>query len=477
MLTQEDRDRRIGELRHETIRLAGYERLTAAQEARSREAHAELYKLEREDALAQVVAGRSKTATVMSGGDDYGVPPRTPARAGKFTGDPWAEPVAELRAGVKPGVLRGQALTAIERCEALPDAVRQRVTVDVEADDDPAAGLARATVELSQPAYRSAFLRWLADPQHGHYEWSPEERAAVRRVSTLSRAMSLGVPGAGGYLVPYELDPAILISSAGSASPMRQVARVTTTASSEKRFVTSAGVTASWDAELAEVGDDSPSLLNPAVTVHKGAAFVPVSIELFEDSADLGQQIGALFTDAKAQLEAAAFTLGTGTGQPRGVITAVSAVPGSVLATGTNALAAADVFANQAALPARWRPRARFMCNLSVLNGFRQLPVAAGLNDSLVDDSGPVPRMAGWQVVENSHMDGALTATSPDYALLSGDFTQYAIVDRIGTTVEVIPHLMGPGRTPIGARGFYMHWRTGADVLIPDAFRLTNYSG
>jgi HK97 family phage major capsid protein len=263
---------------------------------------------------------------------------------------------------------------------------------------------------------------------------------------------------------------------AGALDPMREVARVERTAQNEKRFVTPLGVTASWDAESAEVSDDTPTLLQPTITSYKGQAFVPVSFELFEDS-DIAAQVGALFTDAKQVLEAAAFTTGTGTGQPRGIITALVAAGGSVvIATATNVLAQGDLYANQAALPARWRPRARWMMNLSIINGYRQLPQAAGLNYSVVNDDGERPKALSWEIRENSNMDGTLTAAAADYTVLSGDFQQYAIVDRIGTTIELIPHLLGPNRRPTGERGFYMHFRTGGDVLIADAFRLTNHS-
>src|SRR5215207_10487274 len=81
-----------------------------------------------------------------------------------------------------------------------------------------------------------------------------------------------------------------------------------------------------------------------------------------------------------------------------------------------------------------------------------------------------------WPVYENSNMDGTLTGAAADYLVLSGDFQQFAIVDRIGTSVELVPHIMGANRRPIGARGFYMHWRTGSGVLVSDAFRLSNFS-
>jgi HK97 family phage major capsid protein len=116
------------------------------------------------------------------------------------------------------------------------------------------------------------------------------------------------------------------------------------------------------------------------------------------------------------------------------------------------------------------------MMNLSIINGFRQLPQATGLNYSVIDDSGPRPEALGWEVFENSSMDSTLTGAAADYLVLSGDFQQFAIVDRLGTSIEVVPHLFGANQRPTGQRGFYMHYRTGSQVLIADAFRLSNYS-
>jgi predicted phage gp36 major capsid-like protein len=59
--------------------------------------------------------------------------------------------------------------------------------------------------------------------------------------------------------------------------------------------------------------------------------------------------------------------------------------------------------------------------------------------------------------------------------VLSGDFQQFAIVDRLGTTIEIVPQLLGTAHRPTGQRGFLMHYRSSSDVLIPDAFRLSNF--
>jgi HK97 family phage major capsid protein len=378
-----------------------------------------------------------------------------------------------------PAHVRGSreaALRANERAEFLPEKSREHMERELRDDDDPEARLARYTVALADRDYLRAFARWMNDPVSGPHTWSPEERKAVRGVQWLSRSMNLGTGGAGGFLVPYELDPSILIASTGYQDPMRAISRVATTAYNEKRFVTSVGVTSHWYAEEAQVSDDSPALLQPAIICRKAMAWVPVSYELYEDS-DIAQQIGNVFADSKSAEEARVFTLGNGTTEPKGVITAISAVGGSVIATGTNTVAVADAYNNQNALPPRWRSNAKFAANLSIINAFRQLPQATGLNYSIVNDDSSPPTMLGWQLRENSNMDGTLTVSAADYGLLSGDFQQYAIVDRVGTNIEFVPVIVGANQRPTGQRGFLMHWRVGADALIPDAFRLTNWSG
>jgi predicted phage gp36 major capsid-like protein len=54
----------------------------------------------------------------------------------------------------------------------------------------------------------------------------------------------------------------------------------------------------------------------------------------------------------------------------------------------------------------------------------------------------------------------------------SNTWSKYGIVDRLGTTIELIPHLFGASnRFPTGQRGLYVYGRTGAGVLAVNAFR------
>ena len=365
-----------------------------------------------------------------------------------------------------------RALRCNERAEFLPEAARAHMERMLRTDNDPHQGLAKYTQVASDRAYFRAFSAVLNDPVSGSHTWTPAEREAVREVNKLRTTLALG--GTGSYLVPYEIDPQITVT-ASYKDPLREISRVETTAQNSKRYVTSAGSTSSWDPESTEVSDDTPVLAEVPITCKKAMTFAAVTFEVYEDS-DIAQQIAQVFAESKAAHESLSFTLTQSNG-PVGLVSAIVAAGGtSVLATGSNVLAGSDVLLNDAALPARWRSNASWMAHQSIINGYRGIIKGTGLTESIVDDSSFPPRLLNRPLYENSNMDGTLTGAAADYTLLHGDFSQYVIQDRVGTSIELVPHLLGATRRPSGERGFLQHWRVGADVLVPGAFVLTNHS-
>lgn len=85
-------------------------------------------------------------------------------------------------------------------------------------------------------------------------------------------------------------------------------------------------MTAEWLAEAAEAADASPTLASPSIPNYKASAFVPFSYEIADDGLNFLEELGKLLADGYEQLCAAAFTTGSGSGQPTGIITAL-AVP------------------------------------------------------------------------------------------------------------------------------------------------------
>src|SRR5258706_15591412 len=89
----------------------------------------------------------------------------------------------------------------------------------------------------------------------------------------------------GGYLVPFTLDPTIILTNAGSANPYRQISNVKRTATNTWNGVPSTGMNAAWLAEAGVGADASPTLSNIAITPQKGSAWGFGSFENLEDPA------------------------------------------------------------------------------------------------------------------------------------------------------------------------------------------------
>lgn len=331
--------------------------------------------------------------------------------------------------------------------------------------------MARYVTDSGSDAYRSAFGKLLL---HGEaragLEWTAAERDAYNRVSRLKseRGASL-TDSAGGFLVPYEVDFNVNITSAGSISPLLEIARVQQTISDIWHGISSVGVQASWDAEASEVSDDSPPFAEPAIPAYKAACFVPFSIELESDATALLGQVTKLMTDGMTQLLNTALTTGSGTGSPTGIVTALTG-GSSVVDTATAAtLAAEDVYALQSSAAPRFQQNASWVANLAILNALRQMETSNGaLKFPSLQDS--VPTLLGRPIRELSTMDNTVAAGKN--LLVYGDFSQFVVTQRVGSAVELVQHLFGANQRPTGQRGVYYWGRWGSDSINDAAFRM-----
>jgi hypothetical protein len=92
---------------------------------------------------------------------------------------------------------------------------------------DPRGTEARYVTAVADEAYRSAFGKMLMYPQDAHLRFSGQEVEAVRAVNDVMVERALSLAGAsGGFAVPFELDPSIMITSTGATNPIRQISRV-----------------------------------------------------------------------------------------------------------------------------------------------------------------------------------------------------------------------------------------------------------
>lgn len=361
-------------------------------------------------------------------------------------------------AGEIASEFRARALSAIEQMSGTNDKRRAVMSDIIERYDTPDGKLAKQLLISSSPDYMRAFQKMSVDRAH---TLTPAEQ----------RAMSL-TDTAGGFLVPFQLDPAVIITSDGSLNEIRKAARQVIATGDIWHGVSSAAVSWTWTAEAEQVADGATEFAQPTVAIHKATGFVPISMEALMDEQNVAQEVGRLLAFGKDTTEAVAFATGSGAGQPTGIVTAlIGAAPPVITATTNNVFQAADVYKLDDALPARYRARASFLANRAIYNQIRQFDTAGGAQMwERIGNSMP-NELLGRPAYEAEGMDGAL-ATADDYVLVFGDFDNYVIADRIGTTVEFIPHLFGAQGRPTGQRGWFAYFRVGADSVNDAAFRI-----
>lgn len=449
------------ELRERIAELRGHDQLTREQsdELRDYEHHLAQRATRREKLL-----GRATDPEWVARNGERAGRERTPAREP----DEPQTPLGRSRD------LARRTIDAAVRSGSLPDYAAARAEALV--SQGPAyaqSAAARIVAATGDPAYERAFATKVTRGDDARDIWTDDERRAWQRVLQLQseqRAMGISADNAGGYMVPLTLDPSILLTSDGSTNPLRAAARVVQTATDSWNGVSSAGASAEWKPEGNEVADASPTLGQPNIPVHLGDAFVPYSFELEQDAPRFVAELRTVLLDAADQLQAAAYMTGSGVGQPTGLVTALPA--GSKVATATaDTVVAADVVGLQNALPPRFQPRARWMGNLATINEIGSFETANGSLRFPEVGSGSLLRKP---LDEASHLAAAgdTAAAGNDNVLIYGDFQQFVIVDRIGSTLELVPHLFGANGRPTGQRGALLWFRTGSDVVVPEAFRL-----
>lgn len=375
--------------------------------------------------------------------------------------DPF-EGIESGRSGVlfdlTPGDAVARAKNAIEevaRSERLTDDQAQHVTRLLEGKAGSIGkrsrtALARHLLATGSEAYRAAFEEFI------------ENRNVSRAAMSLTDAN-------GGYLVPFTLDPTIILTNAGSANPFRRLANIKTTATDDWNGITSAGVNAEWLDEATEAADASPTVGALNIKPEKAAAWVQGSFEVLSDS-NFEVELPMLLADAKDRLEEAGFATGDGSNKPYGVVTGA----GTVASAAATTYAIGDVYAVQQALSARFRgptSRLAWLANLVVINKTRQFDTYGGSAFWANLGMGQPEQLLGASIFESTTMASGF-ATANAKTLLLGDFSQYVIVDRIGMSIAYEPLVKGANQRPTGEAGWFAYWRVGAKVATSNAFKV-----
>jgi HK97 family phage major capsid protein len=358
------------------------------------------------------------------------------------------------------GTMSNRAATAMER------AVRH---------SDPTGITARYLTAVGDPAYNSAFGKLLRYGDTAAMRMTTAEQTAMQRVTDVEsqRAMMDGIGASGGFAIPIDIDPTILLTSTGALNPVRSLADVRQMTSSTLRLVSANTPAASYSPELAEVTDGSPTLVQPTVVAQKGVEFIPFSIEIDQDWGGLQQELLKLLADGRDILDATKFLSGTGTNEPQGLFSGANGLQTTQRTqTATSATTViGDLYTLRQQLNGtRFWPNATFAASPTAWDIFYRYVAQASTTDPLPFTEGRGGPFLGTKKVEWSTMASGTTTTGQKTAIVA-DWSGYVIGDRIGSQVELIPHLFGASnRFPTGERGLYYFWRTGTAVSKPSAF-------
>jgi HK97 family phage major capsid protein len=479
--------RRLGEIETEMRSIheaAGDEAFTAEQETRWTELegeHAEQVRL-RDEAQARQEEERARETererrrTLVAGfaarsGNTEAGDGNLDARGAQVMRrvDPWDG--TELRSLSRPEV-RDRAMKVLESRENARHLSSDQLDkverlLRTRNDDTDGGAIGRMLLASESEAYRSAFMKAMHFAQPAFTE---EEARAIAEV----RAMHEGTPSAGGYGVPVLIDPTIILTAQGSLNPFRRLARQVTITTNEWKGVSSAGVTWSYDAEGSAVSDDSPALAQPTVPIHTARGFIPYSIEVGMDYPGFAEEMSRLLAEGYDELQASSFAIGTGVGQPRGIITALDANTNvEVVVTTDGAFGGADINKVWGALPDRWKQNATWVMNHDVGNEVASFGNGNNLSFVTVDLTGVIETIRMRPVEFASYFPDFTGTTGASNILVVGDWRNYLIADRAGMSVELIPHMFDvTNNRPTGQRGWFAWARHGANSINDLGFRL-----
>jgi HK97 family phage major capsid protein len=377
---------------------------------------------------------------------------------------------------------RGQALAALDAHHAVldgPAGARLETLIRTPA----ALPEARYLAAVADPDYPAAFSKALRYGEFAKMRMTAAEESAFDAVTAAQDALwaaapwTYGTGSTGGYALPFDLDPTIINLSSGVNCPLRTIARNQILTQNARHYVTTTGVVATYAAEAAAMEEAGPTLDQPTLNAARGSAYIKASFEIWQDDPAIVADLARLCADGRDTLDATKFLTGTGTNEPLGI--AVPGTTGSLSDTqriqtiGADAVAVGDPYAVWDAIPPRYQAGASWVGSPGTYSFlYRLTPAGSEDEPQLIPEfGGPLlgKPFYGW-----STMPTALASTeqTDNIVLIAGDFREGVTVgDRLGGTVELVPHVMDGNGKPTGQRGLIYWWRSGVVVHNPNSLR------
>lgn len=299
---------------------------------------------------------------------------------------------------------------------------------------------------------RSAFLAYVRKGDR----ISPEQ----------AKALATDVDADGGYLVPENLLPGIREKQV-EENPLRRLATVESIGQgNDIRLVREAAAfAAAWATERAARAETTAGTFETVTLTAHEAYAKPLATQAILDDAeyDIEGYITRKTGEAIGTLERTANLTGTGTGQPRGVLTAGNGV--ATVASGTvGAISADDILNLIFTVPARYAEGLTLLMARDTVRRLRTLKDGQG---QYIWSPGFGDQPATLFGTPYEAVEGMPTVATGARAVLAANVRElYTILDRKDISTLRDPFSYKP------FVGFYTTFRVGGDVVQPDAGRI-----
>jgi HK97 family phage major capsid protein len=273
---------------------------------------------------------------------------------------------------------------------------------------------------------KGAFEKYL---RNGMGALNSNERSMMAELRGTSTQIA-GTDSLGGFLVPQdfsnELDMATLFT--GEVERLAKKLNTAGGALLDYPTINDTATDAGLISEAAAVTVQDMTFANAQLSAYNYASQVRVSMQLLQDNAfDLNAFLAEAMGERIARATNAAFTTGTGSSQPQGIIT--GATLGNTAASAT-AISADDILDLIHSIDPSYRNKPSFglMANDSVIAAIRALGLGSA-NDFPIFipsmEAGQPDKLFGFNLYYNNDMASAITTGQK--TLLAADFSKFVV--------------------------------------------------
>lgn len=287
---------------------------------------------------------------------------------------------------------------------------------------------ANAEVRESAPkaTRKGAFEKYL---RNGMGSLNANERSIMGELRGTSTQIA-GTDSLGGFLVPQdfsnELDMATLFT--GEVERLAKKLNTAGGALLDYPTINDTATDAGLTAEAAAVTVQDMTFANAQLSAYNYASQVRVSMQLLQDNAfDLNAFLAEAMGERIARATNAAFSNGTGSSQPQGIV--AGSTLGNTAASAT-AIAADDILDLIHSIDPSYRNKPTFglMANDSVISVIRSLGLGSA-NDFPIFipsmEAGQPDKLFGFNLYYNNDMESAITTGKK--TLLAADFSKFVV--------------------------------------------------